>query len=292
LARAYFNSAGHSLARGELAAARRYANHGVAITERTQVPWVALVCRAEVAFICGDWNEARIDAHQAIQAAQALNPNSTYEPALGLERLIELLRADQTEKATAASNLVEALARFKRHFSIDHHRAWVASVLAERDLLAQRPVAALAHLGPLSQHVGRPDDVGQWITTPLVWACLALGQREEARQRAEDGVARARARRYQLYLIDALRARALVAMDRSAWEEARDDLDDTMALCQVLPYPYAEAKALWVYGQLEVARGGPVAARERFTAALAICAKLGERLYAERIERDLAVLPA
>jgi transcriptional regulator with XRE-family HTH domain len=54
--------------------------------------------------------------------------------------------------------------------------------------------------------------------------------------------------------------------------------------------PYAEAKALWVYGRLEVARGDPAAARERFTAALTICDRLGEGLYRTHIAHDLAAL--
>jgi hypothetical protein len=53
-----------------------------------------------------------------------------------------------------------------------------------------------------------------------------------------------------------------------------------------------EAKALWVYGQQEALLGDPVAATQRFEQALAICARLSERLYAERIERDLAALNA
>jgi hypothetical protein len=57
-----------------------------------------------------------------------------------------------------------------------------------------------------------------------------------------------------------------------------------------LPYPYAEAKALWVYGQLEATRGDPAAARGRFEEALAICVKLGERLYCPHIERNLSDL--
>jgi len=52
--------------------------------------------------------------------------------------------------------------------------------------------------------------------------------------------------------------------------------------------PYAEAKALYVYGRLHMAQGEPERARERFTAASAILDQLGERLYAEHIERALA----
>jgi transposase len=54
-----------------------------------------------------------------------------------------------------------------------------------------------------------------------------------------------------------------------------------------MPFPYAELKALWVYSQLEVARGDPAAARKHLKQALAICDQLGEGLYRKYIERDL-----
>ena len=58
-----------------------------------------------------------------------------------------------------------------------------------------------------------------------------------------------------------------------------------------MPQPYAEAQALWVYGQVHEARGEPDLARERYGAALAILNPLGERLYAESIERALVEFP-
>ena len=55
---------------------------------------------------------------------------------------------------------------------------------------------------------------------------------------------------------------------------------------RAMPYPYAEAKTLWVYGRLEAARGDPAAARLRIEQALLICDRLGEGLYRPRIEQD------
>jgi hypothetical protein len=73
-------------------------------------------------------------------------------------------------------------------------------------------------------------------------------------------------------------------------QEAEAALEETLALCRTLPCPYAEAKALAVYGQLHAARGEPERARERYMAARAICEQLGERLYRPQIERALAEL--
>jgi uncharacterized protein HemY len=91
-------------------------------------------------------------------------------------------------------------------------------------------------------------------------------------------------------LVQALRVSAQIAIRQQHWQEAASALEGIITRCQAMPYPYAEAKALYVYGQLHVARGEPAQARARFEAALAICARLGERLYAEHIERALAAL--
>ena len=55
-------------------------------------------------------------------------------------------------------------------------------------------------------------------------------------------------------------------------------------------YPYGEAKTLYVYGLLHTRKGEPEQACAQLEAALSICARLGERLYAEHAERALAEL--
>ncbi len=90
-------------------------------------------------------------------------------------------------------------------------------------------------------------------------------------------------------LADALRIQALLGIRQHYWGEAQNALEEALALCREMPYPYAEAKALYVYGLLHQARGEPAPARERLEAALVILNRLGERLYAEHVERVLAV---
>lgn len=60
---------------------------------------------------------------------------------------------------------------------------------------------------------------------------------------------------------------------------------------RAMPYPYAEARALYIYGQLHQARGEREAASARYAAALTILNRLGERLLAAQIERTLASPP-
>jgi transposase len=48
-----------------------------------------------------------------------------------------------------------------------------------------------------------------------------------------------------------------------------------------MPYPYAEARLLHVYGLMHAQKGGPEPARERLEAALALFRRLGARKDAD-----------
>ena len=63
-----------------------------------------------------------------------------------------------------------------------------------------------------------------------------------------------------------------------------------MALARSMPYPYAEARLLHMYGRLHIQKGEPQAAREQLEAARAIFARLGARMDTERVEQALDVL--
>jgi tetratricopeptide (TPR) repeat protein len=86
--------------------------------------------------------------------------------------------------------------------------------------------------------------------------------------------------------VDALRIQGLLAIAQQRWDVGVTALEEALTLAHAMPYPYAEAKTLWVYGRLEAARNAPAAARKRFKQALAVCDRLGEGLYRRYIEYD------
>jgi tetratricopeptide (TPR) repeat protein len=88
--------------------------------------------------------------------------------------------------------------------------------------------------------------------------------------------------------VDALRVEAAVWFRQRRWGEAEADLEEALDLARQMPYPYAEAKLLFTYGDLTSANGRLERAREHYEAALAILRPLGEVPYAGRIERALA----
>src|SRR5262249_10126169 len=113
---------------------------------------------------------------------------------------------------------------------------------------------------------------------------------ERAETLIAQGSERARVSQQLLAWVDALRIQALLRIRQLHWAEAEAALEEALLLCRAMPYPWAEAKALYVCGLLHQAKGEQEVARKRLEAALAICARLGERLYAEQMEQALAVL--
>jgi hypothetical protein len=93
-----------------------------------------------------------------------------------------------------------------------------------------------------------------------------------------------------LALVDALRVHAMVAMQQQHWEDAAGALEEGLALARRMPYPYAEGRLLYVYGELHTQKGEPGPARERLEAALAIFRRLGARKDVERAEQAIGAL--
>jgi tetratricopeptide (TPR) repeat protein len=91
---------------------------------------------------------------------------------------------------------------------------------------------------------------------------------------------------------DVLRVGALIALRQQRWADAKASLDHAIDAAHYIACPYAEAKALYVYGQLYMAKHEPEQAREKFERALAICDRLGEGLYHPHIDQALAGLAA
>jgi hypothetical protein len=103
-------------------------------------------------------------------------------------------------------------------------------------------------------------------------------------------VTRAQAQDNKLALVEALRVEALVALHQKRWAEAEAALEEGLEMARAMPYPYAEGRLLYVYGQLHLQKGEPGPARERLEAALAIFQRLGARKDAERVAQALADL--
>jgi tetratricopeptide (TPR) repeat protein len=163
--------------------------------------------------------------------------------------------------------------------------------LAEAELLMGRAQPAWLRLDPLVAVAGQEEEVDVIPLLPLIaWADLELEQSAPARALLEEAAERAHLQHHQLAMLDVLRVRAMLHLREEQWPAAEESLVQALASCRAMPYPYAEAKLLYCYGQMHAAKGEPERARERFEAALAICARLGEGLYRPHIEHALAAI--
>jgi predicted ATPase len=163
--------------------------------------------------------------------------------------------------------------------------------MAEVELVQGHAAEARMRLQPI---VEAPGYAAYNDVTPLLpllaWAGMDLGDLSQAEALLERAAPQAEAQRHYLALLDVLRIRGLLCLHRQHWQEGREVLEQALSLARGMPHPYAEAKILYVAGCLETARGDPDTARRHLTAALTICTQLGERLYAEHIERAVSAL--
>jgi uncharacterized protein HemY len=66
-------------------------------------------------------------------------------------------------------------------------------------------------------------------------------------------------------------------MRQAHWAEAAAALEEGIALARSMPYPYAVALLLHLYGDLHIEKGEPELARERLQMALLLFRQLGAR---------------
>jgi tetratricopeptide (TPR) repeat protein len=275
--------------RGEFAQEQRYIDRCVALVDQVSEPrsvahmWGNQV---ELAYYIGDWSLARTAIERSLEVVRAYDLDKVVpEVQSYLAQL--LLVAGEQEQAEALG--ADPLAIVHEKHDLQALR-YSYSMIAERDLLAGRAQAVRTYLEPLLDRPGLVEFQVLLVLPQYAWALLALGEEAEAEARALQSCERARAWQYRLFLVDGVRVLALVRMRQARWEEARALLEEAIEVCRAMPYPYAEAKAHYVYGQLHTAKGEPRQAREKYQAALSICARLGEGLYRPHIERALADL--
>ena len=237
-----------------------------------------------LAFYTGDWGLARTLAMSSANAFGEVESSAigSYPP-LGLGILC--LVSGEREEAMRHLDLARVIAARSDGKQV---LRLIEALLAEDELVHDQGAAACDRLAPLLASHALEERTRIELQTLYAWGLLQLGALAEAEAVTLQAVQGARDHAMGLLLPDALRVRALCAIERQEWLVATDALEQAIALCARMPYPYAEAKARYVYGQLWLAISEPVRARKQFEQALAICDRLGERLYGEAIAQALS----
>lgn len=231
---------------------------------------------AAYSFLVGVWDDAR---HYLADASGAKRYNEFHRWRSPESILAALDLAQQSPSAGERTGAQDIAA--------GHIWIWTLTGLAERDILSGRADVAV---GRLRQIIAQSQDnpgSACYLLAPLAWAQLVSGQRDDAVATlalARDTAARLRNR---MALVDIERTAAHLAIAEGRWDDARRALDASLALCAAMPYPYAEAKARLLAGDIEANAQQPQQARAHYEQALAICVRLSERLYRARIEEAL-----
>jgi tetratricopeptide (TPR) repeat protein len=247
---------------------------------------IALSMCGWLALLRGDGRDARATLDRALELSRQVDGvvYTTY-PLFCLARL-SLVEGDWATTATVGR---EAVALAERGGDLQGLR-WSSGVMAELEILEGRPEAAAARLRPLLDRPGLEECDVTTLLPVLAWAQLAQGQTAQVTATVEQALARTRRDDVRLVLVEALRVAALIALRQEHWAEARRSLEEGVGLTRAMPYPYAEARLLHVYGEMHAQKGEPEVARERLEAALATFRRLGARRDAVQVDQALATV--
>jgi hypothetical protein len=238
-----------------------------------------------VAFYMGDWIQARrfFERTRAISHQIGTSyPDGDSPVRLPFARLA--LAEGEWDLATHA--VKEALGEAQESGEVAEQQE-AHELLAELDLRQGRAREARERLALLRDHPGMEERRVTPLLVLLAWAHLELGEIEGAQEVIATAMRRLRADDDRLGLVDALRVQAMVLARCGLAVEAVASLEEGLALAGAMPYPYAEARLLHVYGQMHAQKQEPAQARERLEAALAIFRRLGARRDAEHVEHEL-----
>ncbi len=298
---AIFLSAGNLSDIHRLRGAFVLAERGIQIAreaaERSGLPDLAVQawCSAGLmAFLAGEWDAAdqRIArAEEIVQTLAGATPGTLFwAKGIWIHQAMLAQARGQTQQARPL--LDQAISEAERDNDQPMLRM-ANAMLAEEELVRGQPGAACQRLARLLE-LAEASRVEMTLFMPLVaWSAAEAGDRMRAQTLLDETIAQATQQDNQLARVDALRVQALLAIRWESWDAAERASEESLALARAMPYPYAEAKALYVSGLLLQQRdrqGAAERARARYEQALGILNRLGERLYAERVA--LAIAPA
>jgi tetratricopeptide (TPR) repeat protein/transcriptional regulator with XRE-family HTH domain len=274
---------------GDFARDAEYTERAVRVADELGDPTVSafmLANRGSPAFNLGDWVAARRDFAAGLEMMRALGKTwaSAWPPLL-----LGQLDLAQGQWDEGAHHLAEAIALAEATRDLQALR-WAHGVLAEWELLRHESRAAYERLLPLTDHPEQREADVCPLLPLLAWAALDLGKTMKAATILAE--ARARAARMRPTLIAAWRVAARLAAAQGDADRALRTLQRALAGSRALRHPYGEAKVLYEEGELATRLGMVERAQASFAASLAILARLGERLYAERAEAALELLAA
>lgn len=232
------------------------------------------------AFETGDWARARAGFERAWALVEPIGQSWARAYILsGLGRLQIAMGAYDDGAAQLDRGLAIA-----RQMGDTQAIQGIQAIRSEPDLLAGRFAEVVERLAPLLAQEGDPGVV----LPPLLIAYDALGQSERADELLARALATMTADDNQMELVNMHRVRAVVLARRGHWEEAEAAALESLRASHTMGLGHSEIVARFTLGDVMRLRGDEARARTEFDATLRLCRQIGERLYAEQIERLLS----
>ena len=238
---------------------------------------------SDLAFLTGDWTLARRQADAACNILRPLERSRVTQWTLVKLGRLGVITGEQTQ---GIALLNDVLARDGGTAQRQAHLI-AQQTLAEVDLIEGRGATARVRLAPFIDYSDQIDVQLAWL---LPWCELVEGNTEQALAQILAATAHAQAEQMRVLLTDTLRVQALCFMRQEQWQNAIATLNEALIYAREIPVPYAEAKALYALGQVQMAQGARQQARDTLHVAQTICATLGENLYLPKIQHTLAML--
>jgi transcriptional regulator with XRE-family HTH domain/tetratricopeptide (TPR) repeat protein len=235
----------------------------------------ALAGVGEAQFLRGDWAAARATYQRAANQSRSLDAawyRGFVQLGLGAIELAEGNWAAVDQQLAAC--LVEN-PRFGHHNRREHAQR----LLAQRDVLASQPAAALARL---EEVVAVEGDLHAGTLALKAWAWLEMGKLVPAAQAAAKAVELASERGNRLDLVEALLVHGRIAGAAGDPTTASRRLDEGLSLAQAMGFPYAEGRVRLARAEYEVRMRQTQTGYADLEAAMTIFRRLGAQPYLQQ----------
>jgi tetratricopeptide (TPR) repeat protein/transcriptional regulator with XRE-family HTH domain len=275
--------------KGDIAASRQHFHRAAVVAARMRdLSFITFATAMDswIAILLGEWGRARVESEQAVALSRQARALWAAPYALLHRGQLRLLEGHWEEAARCLEEAIDLAGQKGDRQALRQ----ATGFLAEAEILAGRTEAAVERLIPLLVQSEQEHYDVTALLPVLAWAYLELGEASQAAQVAAQAIARTRPEGLHLVLVDGLRVRALACLRQGQVEEATAALEEGLSLARAMPHPYAEARLMRVFGEVQMQERAMQAAREQFGAALVTFRRLGARKDLERVEQALATL--
>ncbi|GAC1636065.1 MAG: helix-turn-helix transcriptional regulator [Chloroflexota bacterium] len=224
--------------------------------------------------LLGRWEPARQNAERSLYLTGHRSSWFSPYPLLQIAEIL-YLQGDLDE----AASWIERVAGMVSNSTDIQAARFTRRMGALVNIARERPSSAIDELVPVLDRTGSAEPPVNGLLPLLAEAQLMTGSMDAALETAETAARRSRLHGDNVSLVHALRVQGMVLTHLDRPEEARSLLEGSATLARGMPYPYAEALALFERGASFGRTGDRDAARASVSEAHDVFSHLGSKRY-------------